>query len=290
MIGSSSIARPNRKKFVPATCRDELAAFEQAKRAKKEHSFWEALVSKSERRKRKSADQMMDEAKKALKKCEEENSAHRGVLASRAMARLSNDIKLPFALKAGFHKNKKQAHNDIKRKLKIRQVGDAVEKINKQAKKDRTDKILQHAIHLETLDIMKSNTKKGFLAANIAATVASVAMDVFAPGVGSTLINTVVGQALSQGEKLAIGSIDKDIAKAEVNYKKEISSFQAEKKKLAEEKKRKEEEAKARQKKPAVKRSKKKAPEEKKSSMGLWLGIGAGALALVGGYLVLRKK
>lgn len=193
------------------TCQDEAKAIDRAK-DKKSDAKW---FSKE----RKAAKKDVQKAKDRLKACKKDNSSDRAIIMARGMARAAADAKVKFPLKKEWHKDvgigKKD--NEIEKKLKLKNVEDAVEYINKFAAKNDLKQAAGNAVALEALYDLRRNVSGGFISAQIALGIMDIVATVLSLGTYAA-VAPAVHTAVGAGQKVSLSVIQKDIDAAEAKY------------------------------------------------------------------------
>lgn len=195
---------------IAKTCQDEAKAVERAKDKKSDTRF----LSKE----RKAAKKDIDKAKDRLKACKKDNSSDRAIIMARGMARAAADAGVKFPLKRDWHKGvglgKKD--NEIESKLKVKNVEDAVEYINKFAGKNDLKQAAGNAVALEALYDLKRNVSGGFISAQIALGIMDIVATVLSLGTYAA-VAPAVHTAVGAGQKVSLSVIQKDIDAAEAS-------------------------------------------------------------------------
>jgi hypothetical protein len=193
------------------TCQDEERAVDKAKDFKSDQRW----LSKDRRK----ADDKVDAAKARLKACEKSNSSDRAIIMTRGMARAASDAGVKFPLKRDWHKGvglgKKD--NEIEAKLKLKNVEDAVDYINKFADKNDLKQAAGNAVALEALYDLKKNVSGGFISAQIALGIMDIVATVLSLGTYAA-VAPAVHTAVGAGQKVSLSMIQKDIDAAEAKY------------------------------------------------------------------------
>jgi len=193
------------------TCQDEERAVDKAK-DKRSDQRW---LSKD----RRAAGKKVDQAKDKLKACKKSNSSDRAIIMARGMARAAADAKVKFPLRKNWHKDvgigKKD--NEIESKLKLKNVEDAVEFINKFGDKNDLKQAAGNAVALEALYDLRGKVAGGFITAQIALGIMDIVATVLSLGTYAA-VAPAVHTAVGAGQKVSIDVINKDIAAAEAKY------------------------------------------------------------------------
>lgn len=193
------------------TCRDEEKAVDKAKDKKSD----QRLFSKG----RKAADDKLDAAKDKLKACKKSNSSDRAIIMARGMARAAADAKVKFPLAKNWHKGvglgKKD--NEIEKKLKLKNVEDAVEYISKFGTQNDLKQAAGNAVVLEALYDLRGKVAGGFITAQIALGIMDIVATVLSLGTYAA-VAPAVHTAVGAGQSVSISLINKDIAAAEAKY------------------------------------------------------------------------
>lgn len=193
------------------TCRDEERAVDKARDFKSDQRW----LSKDRRK----ADDKLDAAKDRLKACKKENSDDKAIIMARGMARAAADAKVKFPLKKNWHKDvgigKKD--NEIEKKLKLKNVEDAVEHIKKFGKDNDLNQAAGNAVALEALYDLRGKVAGGFVTAQIALAIMDIVATVLSLGTYATFAPAIHG-VVGKGGKVTLEVIQKDINAAEAKY------------------------------------------------------------------------
>jgi hypothetical protein len=172
---------------------------------------------------RRRADQKVEALEKKYKACRKANTERAGILYAKGLARAAADAGVKFALKPDFDKKSGLFKTDdvVRKALKVKKDTDTVAAGKKFARKHDLDEAAQTAAAISVLETALKNTTGGFIAAQVAATIAGLVLTVLSLGAYAAVAGAT-GAALQGGQQVTTAMIKKDLAVANERYQRAL--------------------------------------------------------------------